>query len=176
MSNYNLNYNQLLEKNWNIQWASIIYILSKFACNKIYFRNILPGLSNLIHKKRNDLKEIQVQFIWICFENPHESQPISGDNTPVMLYAKKFGSMNYAAALDQCDNENEDVSLPLPNSVDENDFIKRLLELNTEQAWLGITDEVWTRKIYTAYNIFRLKWTKPLKTILSTLKIESIKK
>ena len=50
--------------------------------------------------------------------------------------------MNYADALDQCENENDDVSLPLPNAIGENDFIKSFLESNTEQAWLGITDEV----------------------------------
>lgn len=64
--------------------------------------------------------------------------------------------MNYADALDQCENEDDDVSLPLPNAVGENDFIKSFLESNTEQAWLGITDEV-TRKIYTACNIFFLE-------------------
>ena len=60
-----------------------------------------------------------------------------------MLYGKNFGSMNFADAKDQCNNEIDDVSLPLPNSALENEFIRSLLVPNKEQAWLGITDEVW---------------------------------
>jgi len=63
-----------------------------------------------------------------------------------MLYGKNFGSMNFDDAESLCLFESGFVSLPLPNSELENDFIRSLLG-NDEYAWLGITDEVWNSDI-----------------------------
>ena len=72
---------------------------------------------------------------------------MNGVDTPVMLYGKNFGSMNFDDAKRLCFSESGSVSLPLPNSELENDFIRSLLG-NDEYAWLGITDEVWNYDIY----------------------------
>ena len=49
--------------------------------------------------------------------------------------------MNFQEALNQCNNEIGDFTLPIPNSDVENKFILTLLS-DDEKAWLGITDEV----------------------------------
>ena len=73
-------------------------------------------------------------------------QSINGVETPVMLYGKNFeqtnGYMNFDAALALC--EENDATLPAPNSIEENDFVRSLmLPLSYSFCWLGITDEEW---------------------------------
>ena len=66
-----------------------------------------------------------------------------------MLYGKNFepndGFMNYDAALALCNSKENDVTLPLPNSNAENQFIRSLLHgpNGLQSCWLGITDEEW---------------------------------
>ena len=71
-------------------------------------------------------------------------QSINGVETPVMLYGKNFahtnGFMNFDAALALCNSQ--DATIPLPNSIEENDFVQSLL-LPGQSCWLGLTDEEW---------------------------------
>ena len=66
-----------------------------------------------------------------------------------MLYGKNFettdGFMNYDAALALCKSQENDVTVPLPNSNEENQFIRSLLQgpNGHQYCWLGITDEEW---------------------------------
>ena len=57
------------------------------------------------------------------------------------LYAKKFEQMTFEEAKTKCEAEGDGVSLPIPQSKGENDFILGMLSGN-DKAWLGITDEV----------------------------------
>ena len=57
------------------------------------------------------------------------------------LYAEKFAQMTFEDAKTKCEGEGNGVSLPIPRSQDENNFIMGILDGN-EKSWLGITDEV----------------------------------
>ena len=97
--------------------------------------------------------DIKATISWTFVENPYKRQSIPGADTPVMLYGKNFGSMNYDDAKNRCFWEVGFDSLPVPNSDIENKFIRSLL-LDDQHAWLGITDrgdlsEVRTYIIYT---------------------------
>ena len=73
-------------------------------------------------------------------------QQINGVETPVMLYGKNFvnlnGFMNYDAAVAFCNSQPNGVSIPLPKSEEENEFIRGLLT-HPQQTWLGVNDEEW---------------------------------
>ena len=74
-----------------------------------------------------------------------------------MLYRKNFGSMNFQEALNQCNDEIGDFSLPIPNSDVENKFILNLLS-DDGKAWLGITDEVLIQIDVTFFLLQRPKY------------------
>ena len=49
--------------------------------------------------------------------------------------------MTFEEAKTKCEAEGDGVSLPIPKSKTENDFIMGILDDN-QKAWLAITDEV----------------------------------
>ena len=127
----------------------IVRICCQFIPQRLFLTTAVSSQARthffFIKPKKDDFKyEFHSEIYGIEIDS-FIRQTINGVETPVMIYGKNFydgvnGLMDYDATVAFCNSQPNGMSIPLPKSQEDNNFVKDLLT-HAQQTWLGVSDE-----------------------------------